>query len=107
MEKVHAFARDFPFPDTTCVDEAYQDFCNIIIYAAKKFHAVVGKTTDHAGMRSARPSTRHFFGHRRVKALTHLPLPCLPNLIKGEGNAGQRQSMSWTLRTPAGWHGML
>ena len=36
MEKVHAFARDFPFPDTTCVDEAYQDFCNIIIYAAKK-----------------------------------------------------------------------
>ena len=38
-----------------------------------RFHAVVGKTTDHAGMRSARPSIRHFFGHRRVKALTQLP----------------------------------
>ena len=71
-----------------------------------QFHAVVGKTTDHAGMRSARPSTRHFFGHRRVKALTQLPLPCLPDLIKGEGNAGQRQSMPSTLRTPADWHGM-
>ena len=42
-----------------------------------RFYAVVGKTTDHAGMRKARPSIRHFFGHRRVKALTQLPLPCL------------------------------
>ena len=33
-----------------------------------QFHAVVGKTTDHAGMRSARSCTRRFFRHRRVKA---------------------------------------
>ena len=75
-----------------------------------QFYAVVGKTTDHAGMRSARPSTRvttYFFGHRRAKALTQLPLPCLPDLIKGEGNTGHRQSMPSTLRTPAGWRGML
>ena len=71
-----------------------------------QFHAVVGKTTDHTGMRSAGPSTRHFFGHRKVKALTQLPLTCLPDLIKGEGNASQRQSMPSTWRTPAGWHGM-
>ena len=56
-----------------------------------QFHADVGKTTDHAGMRSARLSTRHFFGHRRVSVLTELP--CLPDLIKGERNAGQRQLM--------------
>ena len=29
-------ARDIPSPDTTCVDEAYQQFCNTIIHAAKK-----------------------------------------------------------------------
>ena len=49
-----------------------------------QFHAVVGKTTDHVGMRSARPSTRRFFGHRRVKALTQLPLPCLLDLKKAK-----------------------
>ena len=32
-----------------------------------------------------------------MKALTQLPLPCLPDMIKGEENAGQRQSMPLTL----------
>ena len=101
MEKfarsTNKLARDLPSPDTTCVDETYQDFCNTIIHAANKSiprgHAVIGKTTDHAGTRSARPSTRPSFRHRRVKALTQLPVPCLPDLIIGERNAGQRQSM--------------
>ena len=66
-----------------------------------QFHAVVGKTTDHARMRSVRPSTRHSLGHRRVKAVTQLP-----ELLKGEGNAGQRQSMPSILCTQAGWHRM-
>ena len=43
-------------------------------------------------MLSARLFTRHFFGHRRVKAPTQLPLPCLPDLTKAEGNAVQRHS---------------
>ena len=71
-----------------------------------QFHSVVEKNTGHAGMRSARPSIRYFLGHRRVKAVTQLPLPCLPDSIKGEGNAGQRQSIPSTLRTLVGWHGM-
>ena len=29
-------ARNLPSPDTTCVNEAYQDFCNIIIHVVKK-----------------------------------------------------------------------
>ena len=29
-------ARDLPSPDTTCVDKAYQEFCNTFIHAEKK-----------------------------------------------------------------------
>ena len=101
-------ARDLPSTDITCVRKPTKTSATPSSTQQKNhFHAVVGKNTDHAGMRSARPSTSHSFGHRRVKALTQLPLPFLPDLIKGEGNANQRQSTPLTLRTPAGWHGML
>ena len=36
MRITNGLARDLPSPDTTSVDEAYQDFCNTIIHAAKK-----------------------------------------------------------------------
>ena len=36
MRITNRLARDLSSPDTTCVDEAYQDFCNTIIHAAKK-----------------------------------------------------------------------
>ena len=32
----NGLARNLPSPDTICVDEAFQDFCNTIIHAAKK-----------------------------------------------------------------------
>ena len=113
LEKVHGHHQQACLGPSisrhSCVDEAYQDFCNSIIHAAKKSipRGCKKNYTDHAGMRIARPSTWHFVGHRRVKVLTQLPLPCLLDLIKGKGNASQRQSMSSALRTPAGWHRML
>ena len=36
MRITNRLAQDLPSPDTTCVDEAYEDFCNTIIHAAKK-----------------------------------------------------------------------
>ena len=62
MRITNRLARNLPSPDTTCVDEAYQHFCNTIIHAAKKsIPRGRRKTTDHAGMRGERPSGHQAF----------------------------------------------
>ena len=71
-----------------------------------QYHAVIGITTDRAGMRSASTCTRFFFRQEGVRQLAQLHPPSFLGLTKNEKIAGLKLPISSTLRAPVGWHGI-
>ena len=100
-------AKSLLLPDSPDVDQAYQDFCNVIRTATKNsIHAVVEITTYRVGMLSARTFTGHFCSCMKEATLTALPLPCSSGSTKNAEIDGPRQFRLLTFRTLAEKHGV-
>ena len=92
-------SQKLPPPDTSSVDEAYEDFCSTIFAAAEI-------SIPRGGRNNYRPRWNEKCKQDRVRQLASLHSPCFLDLTKNEKIACLELSISSNLRTPVGWHGM-
>ena len=86
-------SQELPLPDCSFVNEAYQDFCNII-FAAAKISIPRGRrnTTDRAETSNVSTYAKFFFGQNKVRQLVELHPPCFLVLTKNKKIIGLRLS---------------
>ena len=92
-------------PDSSDMNLANQDFCNVIRAAAKNsISRGRRKITYRVGMLSAKTSTIHFCSRLKEATLTGLPLPCSPDSTTNAEIDGPRQFSLSTFHTLAEKH---
>ena len=92
-------SQDLLPPDTSSVDEAYEDFCSTI-FAAAEISITRGRKNNY------RPRWDEECEQDRVKQPARLHQPCFLDLTKNEKIACLKLSISSTSRTPGGWNGI-
>ena len=99
---------DLPSPDTTKVDEAYQEFCRVCSMQLKKLHHVdVDTTAPHAGLKSVKAPAKTSHPLLMDQSPEGLLRLCCKNLTKKDEGDGMKLSNSLTLPTLVVGHGPL